>query len=455
MIAIIIGCQTSQTEMKIDTAISYVPKWSRNIIWYQIFPERFRNGDPSNNPTREDIKKTFPEEVPGDWKVSDWGSDWYKEDAYMERLEGMDFSGKTQLRRYGGDLQGVLDKVDYLVDLGITGVYFNPLNDAPSLHKYDPRHWRHIDRNFGPDPSGDEAIIEQEVHHDPSTWQWTAADRLFLEVVSVLKSKGIRVIMDYSWNHTGYDFWAVNDIRKNGEASAFKDWFVVERYNDPTTTVDETKIEGWWGFKYLPLVRERTKSRRGKPPHEGNIVSDKLKQHIFNVSRRWLDPDGDGSFDDGVDGFRLDVASEMTMGWWRDYRKFVRSVNPEAVLIGEVWWFDWEDMTGVEEMVKGDQFDALMNYRWYTLSRGLFTQTEPALKPTEFVQRYSELVKDISQESQQAMMNIVATHDTPRIVTSLFNKNRFDVGSKLAENPSYKYYKPDDSTWKHTAFFAI
>lgn len=434
--------------MKINPEISNIPEWSRNVIWYQIFPERFRNGDPSNDPRKEDIQKTFPEEVPENWEVSKWGSNWYREDVYMKELEGMDFAAKAQLRRYGGDLQGVLDKVDYLAELGITGVYFNPLNDAPSLHKYDPRHWRHVDRNFGPDPDGDIAVMEREIPDDPTTWQWTSADKLFLEVIGAFKSKGIRVIMDYSWNHTGYDFWAVNDIRNRGKESSYKDWFVIERYNDPATTEDETRIEGWWGFKYLPLIRQRVESPRHRPPYEGNLASDSLKQHIFNVSRRWLDPKEDGSMEGGIDGFRLDVAAEMSMGWWRDYRKFIRSLNPEAVLIGEVWWFDWEDMIGVEKMVQGDQFDAVMNYRWYALSRGLFTQTEPALKPSEFVEKYTDLVKDISMESQQAMMNIVATHDTPRIVTSLFNESRFDVGSKLSENPHYKHNRPDASTWK-------
>lgn len=429
-----------------DEAVDPVPQWAREIVWYQIFPERFRNGDSTNDPGSEDMKRTYPEVMPDNWKVSDWTSDWYKEDPWMEELD-LSFNDKLQLRRYGGDLQGILDKVDYLESLGITGVYFNPLNDAPSLHKYDPRHWRHIDRNFGPNPIADQQLISQENPINPSTWKWTSADRLFLKVVKELHARNIRVIMDYSWNHTGYDFWAVNDIRKEREKSEFKDWYEIEQFDDPATDQDETKIAGWWGFKYLPLIKEHVINEEERLPHDGNVVSESFKQHIFNVSKRWLDPNGDGDFSDGVDGFRLDVATEMTLGWWREYAEFVKSTNPDALLIAEAWWFDWPDLAGPEKMITEGKFDALMNYRWFVLSSGLFKQANPKLTPSEFVVWYDSLVADIPIESQQAMMNIVASHDTPRLSTSFFNNNRFDQGSKLIENPDYKVHRPNQKTW--------
>lgn len=445
LLVTIVGCERSTHKDSI--ADELVPEWSRNIVWYQIFPERFRNGDTANDPRPKDMRMTYPEKIPLDWTVSDWTADWYQEDSWMEELNGVDFSSKLQLRRYGGDLQGVLDKLDYLEDLGITGVYFNPLNDAPSLHKYDPRHWRHIDRNFGSDPDGDALLIAGEIPDDPDTWLWTAADSMFLQVITELHKRDIRVIMDFSWNHTGYDFWAVNDIREKGKESRFQEWYEVQQFDDITTLEDETEIAGWWGFKYLPLIKENVLNEDSQMPHEGNVASETFKQHIFNVSQRWLDPNGDENFQDGVDGFRMDVASEMTMGWWRDYRQFVKSVNPEALLVGEVWWFDWPDLRGPEKMVQGDQFDALMNYRWFALSSGLFKQANPQIKPSEFVQWYDSLVEDIAIENQQVMMNIVATHDTPRLSTSMFNPNRFDQGSKVSENPDYKIHRPDNETW--------
>ncbi|RLD71428.1 MAG: alpha-amylase, partial [Bacteroidetes bacterium] len=151
--------------------ISYVPEWSRNAIWYQVFVERFRNGDTSNDPKVEDIQGTYPDETPEGWKITPWGHDWYKPDDWFANSSLPDQWNNLQARRYGGDLQGVLDQLDYLQSLGINAIYFNPLNDSPTLHKYDPRHWRHIDRNFGPDPEGDKKIISEENPIDPATWK--------------------------------------------------------------------------------------------------------------------------------------------------------------------------------------------------------------------------------------------------------------------------------------------
>ncbi|NJO89112.1 MAG: hypothetical protein HC831_09245 [Chloroflexia bacterium] len=152
------SCNQEATREGTETAsveISRVPEWPKTAIWYQIFVERFRNGDPSNDPTREDIKNTYPDSIPGNWAITPWGQDWYQPDAYFENSNLNKKWDNLQLRRYGGDLQGVIDELDYLESLGINAIYFNPLNDSPSLHKYDPRHWRHIDRNFGPDPKKD------------------------------------------------------------------------------------------------------------------------------------------------------------------------------------------------------------------------------------------------------------------------------------------------------------
>ncbi|MEM1216240.1 MAG: alpha-amylase family glycosyl hydrolase, partial [Bacteroidota bacterium] len=262
-----IGCQNKgiPEASTADLTSENVPTWAKEAIWYEIGVERFRNGDPTNDPSAQDIIGAYPSFVPDEWAVTPWTQDWYEEDDYFANFnDQLDYYGnkierfvdKAQLRRYGGDLQGVLDKVDYLESLGITAIYFRPLNDAPSLHKYDARNWRHIDVNFGPDPSGDKALIASEVPDDPSTWKFTAVDKLFLKVLEVFHDRGIKVIIDYSWNHTGQMFWAWQDVLEKQEKSKYKDWYWIAQFDDPTTSENEFKYHGWEGVPDLPEIKE-------------------------------------------------------------------------------------------------------------------------------------------------------------------------------------------------------
>lgn len=429
--------------------LSSVPKWSKEAIWYQIFVERFRNGDTTNDPTPADMKGSYPGQLPSNWKITPWGHDWYSHEPWLDSIKANNFHSKIQARRYGGDLQGVLDKLDYISALGINAIYFNPLNDSPSLHKYDARNYAHIDRNFGPDPKGDVAIMNSENPADPSTWKWTAADKLFLKVIEECHKRDIRVIMDYSWNHTGRYFWALNDIRKNGKNSPYADWYTINQYDDPATPADELSYQGWGGNNpWMPVFKKDIIPPDDKVmPFEGNFHSETLKQHIFNVSKRWLDPNRDGNSSDGVDGFRLDVAGEIPMGFWREYRKVVRSVNPEAYLVGEIWWLEWPDkLLDPAVYLAGDQFDAIMNYRWYRVARGFFGQAEPILTPTGFVSEIKRIDKGINESNLDGMMNVAATHDSPRLSTSLYNKTMDKYNAKPSDNPDYKINKPDELT---------
>ncbi len=456
-LVIITACDTGLKDQ--PTAFEDPPQWSKEVVWYQIFVERFRNGDPSNDPTPQDMQGTYPGFVPEDWKITPWTQDWYRDDDYFPGLEsGKDFYGnpvasfgqKSQLRRYGGDLQGVLDQMDYLDSLGITAVYFNPLNDAPSLHKYDARHWRHIDRNFGPDPRGDVEIMNTETPDDPSTWKFTAADKLFLSVIDEFHKRGIRVILDYSWNHTGHTFWAWQDLVINQENSKYKDWYWVKSFDDPATEANEFEYRGWFGVFDLPEIQETEYLEHSEKivPAEGDVLLDEVKQHIFSITRRWLDPNSDGDPSDGVDGFRLDVAAEMPFGFWRDYRKVVRSVNPDAYLLGEVWWEQWPDkLLDPEPFVKGDIFDAPMNYRWYRAARAFFNDS-PEISVSAFVDSLNSYRSNLRPQSSYAMMNLNGSHDTPRVLTSLFNKNPYKVDTNPFEGNEYKIHKPDTRTYQ-------
>ncbi|MCP5062318.1 MAG: alpha-amylase, partial [Ignavibacteriae bacterium] len=200
-----------------------VPEWSKTAIWYQIFPERFNNGDKSNDPSPIDLAGGWPYFISEKWKVHPWTSDWYKIQPW-ENTEH-DFYWNAGVRRYGGDLQGVINKLDYLQDLGINAIYFNPVFESPSLHKYDASSYHHIDNNFGPNPNGDRKIWEKEDPGNPETWEWTSADSLFLNLISESHKRNIKIIIDGVFNHVGNTFWAFKDVQKNQQESKYKNWF--------------------------------------------------------------------------------------------------------------------------------------------------------------------------------------------------------------------------------------
>ncbi len=449
-----ISCNTKQVEQKQSnsskmdkTDISYVPQWAKHAIWYQIFVERFRNGDPTNDPRREDIQGTYPDFVPKTWKITKWGQDWYKEDDFFKDSKLDKKWDNLQLRRYGGDLQGVIDQLDYLSDLGINAIYFNPLNDSPSMHKYDPRCWRHIDRNFGENPDKDIEITKSENPADANTWKWTTADSLFLKLVKLCHKKGIKVIMDYSFNHTGKEFWAFKDIQQKGKKSEFADWYNIERFDDPETEENEFSYKGWANVYTLPELKKDIIGNDTEYPFEGNLHSQQVKNHIFNVAARWLDPNKDGTCRDGVDGYRLDVAAEIPKDFWVEFRKFVHNINPEAYLVGEIWWKKWPDeLLLPHEFLQGNMFDAIMNYRWYMPARHFFAQAPTPMPPSTFVAELKDKLSGIESERLKAMMNVVSSHDAPRLSTSLYNKGRYKYQTTPYANSNYKIDKPDAAT---------
>jgi glycosidase len=295
-----------------------VPEWAESAVWYQIFPERFRNGDPSNDPARDTLEFQFPN-VDG-WRVTPWTSNYYVREEW-EKAIGEDFYENGIFhRRYGGDLQGVIDKLDYLKQLGINAIKFNPVFYGRSQHKYDGNSFHHIDPNFGPDPEGDFEIIRNGGETaDPATWKWTAADKLFLELIKKAHERGIKVVVDGVFNHTGRDFFAFRDIRMQGEKSPYVEWYTIQSSDDPKTRRNELRYTGWAGFYTLPEFRNN---------EDGSDLHPAVKQYIFDSTKRWMDPNGDGVPSDGIDGWRLDVAEEVPDKFWRDWNAFVFSINP-------------------------------------------------------------------------------------------------------------------------------
>ena len=228
----------------------FVPAWAKDAVWYQIFPERFRNGDASNDPTKADISGAFPDVPDLPWMVHPWTSDWYARQDY-EQGASIPFHHLLQRRRYGGDLQGIMDKLDYLGDLGVNAIYLNPVFDSPSAHKYDGNSYHHIDPNFGPDPEGDRKLMAGEDPDNPSSWVWTSADKLALAMIKQCHGRGIRVIFDGVFNHLGQRSWPFLDVLAKQQDSPYADWFSVKSWRDPARG-GKFDYEGWFGHKTLP-----------------------------------------------------------------------------------------------------------------------------------------------------------------------------------------------------------
>lgn len=389
------------TAVQVQSAEYSAPEWAKKVIWYQIFPERFNNGDPTNDPTRDRVAGNF--ELPDNWKISPWTGDWY-ERADWEKELGPKFRDAVFFRRYGGDIQGIIDKLDYLQDLGIGAIYLNPVFDAVSLHKYDTSHYRHVDRFFGPDPEGDTAIMEQEDPSDPSTWQWTSADKLFLKLVREVHQRDMKIIIDGVFNHTGTDFWAFNDLEKNQRSSAFKEWYDVIKFDDPESPeVSEFEYNGWWGIKDLPELKEE----------DGNLV-EPVRNHIANITRRWMAPDG--NTENGVDGWRLDVPEEIGTPFWVEWSNLVRKINPQAYIVGEIW----DDKAS--HYLNDELFTAVMNYQFAKAVQDYMIDRE--ISADDFANRLKGVRESFPDEANYVVQNLMDSHDTPRLASMILNPGR-------------------------------
>lgn len=438
-----------------STPLDKAPTWAKNAIWYQIFVERFYNGDKNNEPKPENMDAPpIHVATPKDWQLTPWTHNWYAQEDWAKNT-GKSFNEMSQYRRFGGDLQGVLDKLDYLEDLGINALYLNPINDAPSLHKYDARYYHHVDIHFGPDPEGDRKLILAENPNDPATWQWTAADKLFLRLIEEAHKRKMKIIMDYSWNHTGTMFWAWQDILKNQANSAYKDWYEILTFNNPETEKDEFSYKGWLNFNSLPEIKKVniTTERKIGHPYEGDI-NEGAKKHIFAVTKRWLAPNGDTS--KGIDGFRLDVADHIGLGFWRDFRKYVRAIQPEAYLVGEIWWEEWPDkLMNPVPYTQGDVFDAVMFYQVYRPARYFFAENDYEIDAQKFKEELEFQWNRLDKDKRYAMMNVNSSHDAPRLLTDFYNPNKYKFQANKNDNPAYKTGKPDAETYKRLKLYLI
>jgi len=305
------------------------PYWLQDAIFYQIFPDRFSNGDSSNNRG----------------KVDKWGS------------------VPTIWNFQGGDLRGIIQRFDYLLDLGITAIYLNPIFHSPSNHRYNTTDYYEIDPRLG-----------------------TMLD--FHALIDIAHRNNIRVVLDGVFNHCSRGFFAFNDVLENGEYSAYKDWFHIHRFPlDAYSPGDAINYEAWWMLKSLPKF---------------NTHNPEVRKYIFDVARYWIER--------GIDGWRLDVPNEINDdAFWAEFRHVVKTANRDACLIGEIWTADprWANDT---------HFDGLMHYPIRDALLACFNSRSTL---AQFAETVEWLYKLYPQENANSMYVTLGSHDTERVCTML------------------------------------
>lgn len=416
-----------------------IPAWALGTTWYQIFPERFRNGDPSNDPRAPETALVPWTSDFSDITIEEIELAWSRARSGVRRQNpNMNARGGSRRatiysRRYGGDLLGVTDKLDHIASIGVESLYFCPVFASSSLHKYDARDFRHIDPTFGPIQPNHLPTTPHSTPSDPSTPTIanSPADTYFLEtLLPTARAKGFRVILDGVWNHTGMDFWAFQHLIQNGRESPYANWF-QSRFNESGELVGWTGWEGPNGN--LPEFIQ-TPAGDLAPP---------VKAHIFDVTSRWMDPNADGDPSDGIDGWRLDVAAEVGMPFWRDWRAHVRSLNPNATTVGEIWfdagpWFN------------GNAFDSQMNYP-FAMPVVEWISGSPSMTSAQLKQRL-ERVFSHAPHHDLAQMNLLVSHDTARLVTLMQqHATTYDDGTSAAAlGHASIHRRPNDEAFKRS-----
>lgn len=388
-----------------------VPVWAEGCIWYQIMAERFANGEKANDPDN-----TLP-----------WSWDFGK--AYG--TEKGNFYNFVWGRFFGGDLQGLIEKLPHLKGIGVEAIYLNPVFEAASYQKYDASDFRHIDQDFG--YKTDYAVLGET--EDPKTWKWTETDKLFLEFLKKAHSMDMKVIIDGVFNHSGDHHWAFTDLKQKNEDSKYKEWYIVTDWAVFKKSSNLGKgYAGWAGFGGLPEFSE----------DENGLVAP-VKKHIFDITKRWMDPDGDGDPSDGIDGWRLDVPDCVKIPFWKEWCSLVRKINADAYIVGELWGEspDW---------LTRELFHAQMNYPLVKLMIKFFI--DKSLTASQFDKSLNELLALYPMQVNLVQMNLLDSHDTDRIASMIYNPNReYDKRNRI--NPSdtgdynkdYKNTKPAEKEY--------
>lgn len=312
-----------------------IPEWVKETVWYQIFPERFANGDKANDPVH-----TLP-----------WGS----KDPDRE-----DF--------FGGDLQGVMDHLDYLTDLGINGIYFCPIFKATSNHKYDTIDYYEVDPAFGD-------------------------KKLLKNLIDEAHKRGIRIMFDAVFNHMGVHSPQWQDVLKNGEKSIYKDWFHIRFFpvdsyqmTDLPETAENIPYDTFAFTPFMPKL---------------NTANPEVQKYLLDIATYWIK-----EFD--IDGWRLDVANEVDHHFWKKFREAVTEIKPDIYILGEIWHSS-------QAWLQGDEFHAVMNYAFTDSIKDYFAKKK--ITASQMVSGMNHQQMLYRDQVNEGTFNLLDSHDTARILT--------------------------------------
>ena len=402
------------------------PAWAKGAVMYQIFVDRFCNGDPSNDV--EDGEYVYIGEPV--CKVKDWN----------------EFPAAMDIRRFhGGDLQGVLDKLDYLEELGVEVIYFNPLFVSPSNHKYDIQDYDYIDPHYGVIiEDGGEVLPEGEKDNTRATKyqkrtgdirNLEASNRLFAKLVEEMHTRGMWVILDGVFNHCGsFNKWMDRERIYEPQPEYEKGAYVSAQspYRDFFHFFDEREeawpynknYDGWWGHDTLPKLNYED--------------SPTLEEYILNIGKKWVSPPYN------ADGWRLDVAADLGYSneynhiFWENFRKAVKSANPQALILAEHYG-------DPGEWLQGDEWDSVMNYdafmeplTWFLTGMEKHSderRTDLWGNADNFVNTMNHFMASMLTPSLQVAMNELSNHDHSRFLTRTNHivGRVAQLGSKAAE----------------------
>ena len=317
--------------------VNKTPYWVNETVWYQIFPDRFCNGNPDINPEN----------------VLEWDT--------KKKIENRDL--------YGGDLQGILDKLDYLQKLGITGIYLTPINEAPSNHKYDTADYERIDPHFG-------------------------NELLMKALVQSAHSKGIRIMLDAVFNHSGFYFKPWQDVLEKGPESAYYDWFMINHWPLEKGAAKKGQMYTFAFFDGMPKL---------------NTNNPKVREYLIGVVCDWV-----RKYD--VDGIRIDVANEISHTFCKELRTALKAIKPDIYNLGEIWHdaIAW---------LRGDEYDAVMNYPLAGSMKDFFI--DESLTGEDFEYMVNRCYTNYMQQTNDVLFNMLDSHDTIRLRSVVKNEEEY------------------------------